>query len=60
MNDNHDDKQTQALGLLAAGMGALLELLSECRTAITEQWSEEAAIQLVEKLDVFLGPLAKD
>jgi hypothetical protein len=60
MNDNHDDKQKQALGLLAAGMGALLELLSECRTCITEEWDPEhpETIALVEKIDVFLGPVA--
>jgi hypothetical protein len=49
-----------AIGLLGASLGALIELVSECRTAITERWDvdHEDTINLVERIDAFLGPIA--
>jgi len=56
-----DDDTAMRLGLLGAAVGALIELVSEARTAITEQWDEDhpATLRLIERIDAFLGPIAE-
>jgi hypothetical protein len=48
------------LGLLATGLGSLIGLVIDCRTAITEHWipSEPRTMELLGRLEAFLGPIA--
>ena len=57
---NPADERSKAIDLLAYAMGGMLELLSKCRTAITEQWDEDhpATIELIGKIDALLSPVA--
>ena len=54
------DERSKTIDLLAYAIGALNEVLAECRTAITEQWDEDhpATIELVGKIDALLSPIA--
>jgi hypothetical protein len=54
------DDDAAALGILGASLGALIGLVVDARTAISERWvpSEPRTIELLERLEAFLGPIA--
>lgn len=65
-NGNYDKSgdtmsEEEQLGLLAAGLGALIALLVDARTAISEHWvpSEPRTMELLGRLEAFLGPIAE-